>query len=302
MLKVAFFTEAGSKRGFGHLIRSYTIFEEFKHFDATFFLDSDINFDDKFQNLHYFSWSKFTIDTKYDIVLIDSYKADLEIYKRVHKHTKVLISIDDFKRLEYPQGLIINFAPDAEKLYYSTKKYNYKYLLGLNYIPIRKAFKELEVKKKEQLFIMLGGTDIKNLTLDIVKNLQEINLNIVVVHNDLKTVEQLKQMKQITVLYKPKDIMLIKTMKESSFAITTASMSAYELSYLKTPTLIVEVAENQKNGSEQLLKHKVITYILDKPTEAKLYIEKMRTNKCKFTDKIDGLGAKRIYKEVMELL
>ena len=302
MLKIAFFTEAGSKRGYGHLIRSYTIFEEFKHHDATFFLDSDIDFDKKFKNIHYFSWDTLSIEKKYDIILIDSYEADLKIYKMLHKHTKLLVSLDDFRRLEYPSGIIINFAPDAKILYYPKLKKNYTYLLGLDYIPIRKKILKLKVEKKEQLFIMLGGADIGNLTLTIVKYIQNVNINKLVVHNNPNIVQELQKLPNVKVLYKPDDTTLIKAMKESSMAITTASMTAYELSSIQIPTIVVAVAKNQRNGIGQLLKHGIAAFSLDSISEVSSLVKKLRSKEYKLVKSIDGLGSKRIYNKVMELL
>jgi len=300
--KVAFFTEAGSKKGYGHLVRSYTIFEKFQSLDAQFFIDSDINFDDKFENLHYFSWDTLSIKQKYDVILIDSYEADLKIYNMLQQHTKLLICIDDFNRLDYPSGMIINFAPNAENLHYSTKKKNYTYLLGLEYMPIRKDFLKQQVKKQEQIFIMLGGADITNLTLKLVQNLQNVNMKKVVVHNNPKIAQELTTIANVTVLFQPDDISLIKSMKESSIAITTASMSAYEFAFLKIPTIIIAIAENQKNGVTQFLNHNIAAYSLEDVREIIFLIQNIQNNEYSLSNTIDGLGTQRIYNKVMELL
>ena len=304
MLKVAFFTEAGRKRGYGHLVRCYTISQAFQHFALDFFVDSDMNFDEKMPNLQYFTWETLKLTKSYDIIFIDSYIADIEIYTLLQKSSQLCIYLDDFARLEYPQGLIINFAPDAKELFFQEKKADYSYLLGLDYIPIRKEFQELQVEKQEQLFIMLGGSDTANITLKIVDTLQDIALHKVVVHNDLNTVKKLKKYKNVEVLYQPDDRTLIKAMHSSSLAITTASMSSYEFAYLQIPSLLVGLSKNQQDGIKQLLKHNIAfdaVSIEDSQWLEKLQ-QRLKANKFLLSNKIDAKGTQRIYDKVMELL
>ena len=61
VLKIAFFTEAGSHRGYGHFIRSYTIYEEFKNDNSKFFLDSDLDFSHTHKDIIYFKWDTLEI-------------------------------------------------------------------------------------------------------------------------------------------------------------------------------------------------------------------------------------------------
>jgi len=304
VLKVAFFTEAGTKRGYGHLVRCYTISQEFQHFALDFFVDSDINFDEKMPNLQYFTWETLELTKHYDIIFIDSYIADIEIYTILQKSSQLCVYLDDFARLEYPQGLIINFAPDAQELFFQEKKAGYSYLLGLDYIPIRKEFQESRVEKKEQLFIMLGGSDTANITLKIVDTLQDIALQKIVVHNDLNTVTKLKKYKNVEVLYQPNDRTLIKAMQSSSLAITTASMSSYEFAYLQIPSLLVGLSKNQQDGIKQLLKHNIAFDAVS--IEDLHYLEKLRqglkATKFLLSNKIDAKGTQRIYDKVMELV
>ena len=170
---VAFYTEAGTKRGMGHLLRCYTIYEEFKQNNHhTFFhLDSDISFDYKFNDIKYFKYKDLDFSKKLDLIFIDSYEASIEVYQKLAKNCKLIVCIDDYARLSYPQGVIINFAPQSQELFSKTHSVNHTYLLGLSYVPIRKQFLQVQTPKKDkQLFIMLGGGDIgANLSIDILE-------------------------------------------------------------------------------------------------------------------------------------
>ena len=310
-LNIAFFTEAGSSRGMGHLVRCQTISEKFKTLgiQITFFLDSDINFDHKFNNINYFKWREFSLLEKYyDIIFIDSYDADISIYNKIFRACKIAVYIDDYKRLDYPKGVILNFAPDAKEVFFKQKNDKYKYLLGLKYIPIRDDFFKLEIDKKEQIFIMLGGSDIAKLSLELALLLEDTRLSKVIVSNNKEIIDSLKHYKSIEVLYKPLDTELIEAMASSSIAITTASMSVYELVYLKIPTIVIAISKNQEIGMPQLIKFNLASDFvviegnnwrddMKKKVDTLLSLEN-----CKINNQIDGDGTSYIVNEVLELI
>jgi len=308
-IQVAFFTESGASRGMGHLIRSYTICEKFKSLNikTTFFLDSDINYDDKFTDINYFQWDSFQLMQEYDIIFIDSYEADIKIYESIVKKCKVAVYIDDFSRLEYPKGVILNFAPDAREVFFKEEMEKYTYLLGLKYIPIRNDFLKIKKIKKEQIFIMLGGNDVANLSEELVKILNNIQIKKIVVSNNKLVSEKLRKYNNVEVLYQPSDSLLIQTMANSKMAISTASMTVYELAYLKIPTIIIAVAKNQEIGVAQFLKYNLVyDFVSIKNTNwHNNLINKIRyvlSQNKNIANQIDGNGIKNIANKVMELV
>ncbi len=310
MLNAAFYTEAGTQKGMGHLIRSYTIYETFKQngINSKFFLDSDTNFSYKFKDIIPFSWKKFNIDSNYDIIVIDSYVVTEEIYLAASKRSKLIVSIDDYGRLQYPKGIIINFAPDAKELFYKEKKEGYHYLLGLNYIPIRKEFLSQKIEKKEQIFVMLGGSDVNNLSKNILSSIESINLPKVIVVNNENIPKELERFHHTKVMYKPKDKELIQAMSSSSIAISTASMTLYELSFFNIPTMIIALNHNQKVGASQSIKHNLAEKLLeleknDWEKDLRNFIQtKMISNNEKKIQTIDGKGTQRILDKVKEVV
>lgn len=308
-LRIAFFTEAGTSRGMGHLVRSYSISKQFKKLglNTSFFLDSDIPFDDKFDNIIYFKWQDLNINSPYDIIFIDSYEASIEIYNTISKACRTAVYIDDFKRLDYPKGVILNFSPEANNSFYKKKDDKNKYLLGLNYIPIRDEFLILKTDKKEQIFIMLGGSDVANLSVELAELLDYVNVKKVIVSNNKITAEQLRQYNNIDVLYNPSDSDLIQAMANSSMAISTASMTTYELAYLKIPTLIIAVSENQEIGMPELIKHNIACDFVSikNKTWTNDLKNKVKHTLCKknheINSHIDGHGLKNIANEILEL-
>jgi spore coat polysaccharide biosynthesis predicted glycosyltransferase SpsG len=301
-LNIAFFTEAGSSRGMGHLVRSYTIASYFKKYcDVEFFLDSDLHYE-QFKNIHYFKWDNLNISTHYDIIFIDSYIATLTIYEYLKTHSKQLVCIDDYGRLSYPKSIIINFAPQANKYF---KYLDDNYLLGLKYLPIRKELQNIKPKKENSIFIMLGGNDIKNLSFEILKTLNSINIKKYIVINNKTKLLQAKKYKNCEILYKPTPKKLYQTMANSTIAITTASMSVYELAYLKIPTFIIAVETNQINGINQLIKYKLSYKSIDinkQNWQKQLYNMLNKKITFKILDRIDKNGTKRIYQKTTRSL
>lgn len=309
-MKIAFFTEAGSERGMGHLIRCQTIANEFEqnNIEINFFLDSDINYDYKFKNLTYFKWEELNINIHYDVIFIDSYEATEDIYNTLQKKTNLGIYIDDFERIDYPKGIIINFAPDSKELFFKNRNKDNEYLLGIDYIPIRKEFlKHKNLKKEKKVFIMLGGNDTANLSLNIIEALKDIDIKKVIVSNNEITSNKLSKYDNVKVLFQPNDDELIKEMATSDYAISTASMSLYELSFLQIPTIIIAVSQNQITGVSQMLKNKLaISYVdtmrLNWEKNISFQLKNLMEHKQIVDNQIDGLGVKRIYEYIIKRL
>ena len=309
-IHVAFFTEAGYSRGMGHITRSFSISEKFRLLGTktSLFLDSNIFFDDKFKDITYFDWREFELIDNYDIIFIDSYEANIEVYHKIANSCKVAVYIDDFKRLNYPKGVILNFSPDANKVFYKLREKKHTYLLGLKYIPIRDEFIGVKTTKKEQIFIMMGGSDVKNLSLELIHTFKDIAIKKLIVLNDINIANSLKKYKDVEVLYKPSDMQLVKAMASSAIAISTASMSAYELAYLKIPTIIVSVAENQEIGVSQFIKHNIVSDFISIKHDTWQDDLKNKTKRVLFQNNhyinkaIDGNGAENIAYEILELI
>jgi len=308
-LHIAFYTEAGTVRGMGHLVRTYCIAQKFKQlgFNVSFFLDSDINFDEKFEGISYFKWQTLHIGSAYNVILIDSYEASIEHYQLIADSCHTPIYIDDYKRLNYPEGIILNFSPDANDSLYQHKRAYNNYLLGLKYIPIREEFLTLTIKKRKQLFIMLGGADVANLSIDLMMALNDINIKKVIVCNNKKIANVLQRLKNVLVLHKPSNDALVEAMANSSIAISTASMAIYELAFLKTPTIMLAVSKNQEIGMPQLIKHRVaqdFVSITDRNWKSAINGKVqtlINTTNNDFNNKIDGKGTNNIVNAILEL-
>jgi len=154
-MKVLILTEGGKKIGFGHITRCISLYEAFreKGVIAGFLVNTDSTTDFLMKGIRYkkFNWlnnKKKTYDLagSKDAVIIDSYFAGIDFYKTISGITRTPVYIDDFARLEYPRGIVLNGAVYAKGLPYP-KDNRVKRLLGTRYLPIRKAFWDVPEKK-----------------------------------------------------------------------------------------------------------------------------------------------------------
>ena len=177
----------------------------------------------------------------------------------------------------------------------------------MKYLPIREEILKAKIEKENQIFIMLGGADIKGLSLKIIKSLKDVPIKKVIVINDPKLLGTMKDLKDTEILHKPSNEVLVQNMAKSSLAITTASMSLYELHYLKTKTVIVAINENQESGEEQLIKHKLASMFIDLKSdqwekEIAQEVTALSKKRDEITSFIDGKGVERIYSQVLQRL
>jgi spore coat polysaccharide biosynthesis predicted glycosyltransferase SpsG len=297
---VAFFTEAGKDIGMGHMIRCYTIYTYYKTkgYNVKFYLQSDIDFKDRF-DIEYFKWDSIATDKKYDIIFVDSYTIDKDIYEKLDKISNKLVCLDDYNRLMYPKNsIVLNIAPDTSKVIQDA---HHKYLLGLDYVPIRDIFHKCKTDKREDyIFIMLGGYDVLDLNLKLI-NLIDKTQKIVIVDNKGKIKEESFQ--NTKVLRNVEDKVLVSYMSKAKYAIVSVSMSLYELSFLQIPTLAIATSENQLQGVYQVMRYNILSdYMRVEMLDRKNLSNKLTGLPKKIKTPISGVGIKNIEKKIREIM
>jgi len=169
----------------------------------------------------------------------------------------------------------------------------------------------------KNILITFGGSDYLNQSLRIVKILQNnidetIKLNVVVNENyrSLKKLQDLSEKnKQIILWNNVKE--MGKLMKEMDLAISAGGSTVWELLYIGVPTILMIIADNQKDIAKNLSKDGYIenlgwyNKISDKEILMKI-MELVNNNQkrerlFKQGQKlIDGSGKKKIAKEVIK--
>ena len=312
---MAIISEGLKGTGFGHLTRCLSIYQAFEEIEIH--PDFIVNCDEIGKsylgkiNLVQINWIKesqklYHLIDGYEIAVIDSYKAPVIIYDRIAVLVKHAVYLDDYLRLKYPRGTIINGAAGAEHLPYFRDD-QHQYLLGTTYTPLRKAFWDVSGEVSSQsnsknILLILGGQDTRNLTREILKYLliEFSQFKFHVVWGEKKEVERIKK-ENINYYFQLNADEMLNLMLKCDFAITAAGQTTYELARIGIPSVCIGTAENQKNNLHGWLSKGFIDEEIWYNSE-ELYHKignSIRRNLSKEKRRnhfLDGQGARRIIK------
>lgn len=249
MSKLFVFTEGGDNIGYGHLMRCLALSGGFGEFvkEQYFYLRGQ-NIDNSFINninVEFTDWIT-TIDSilhrinMSDIVIIDSYFAPLAIYEELARRTSYLLILDDYGRLKFNTGIVLN---PVAKIDYGK---NATVLYGAEYIILRKSFWDVEkISVKEEVrnvLATLGGSKVEDNLDKIVDFLVENynDFNYYVIGNcsiDNKNIISLGYLTE-------KEMLNI--MKDTDIAVSAGGQTLHELARLGIPSIMVQISDNQK--------------------------------------------------------
>lgn len=320
-MKVKIFTEGGTDIGLGHITRCSSLYDEVKSrgIDVEFIINGDIKHIDIFNQFEvtFINWLSADylngcIESS-DYCIVDSYLADVELYNLISMKAKKALYIDDTARIKYPFGIVVNPSLITHGIDYPKINMN-TYLLGEKFIILRKPFinanRHRINKEVKQVLITMGGSDIRNLTPQIMKhvcsNYPKIKFN-VVVSDTFQNIDIITSLRLSNVeLHHNIDAESMKNlMIKSDIAIAAAGQTIYELLATNTPFIPIKVIENQNNNTNGLQKinpkQAVIHYDevrifehLKNEFESLINLEKRLKWIEVYRNSVDGLGCKRI--------
>ncbi|WP_407393597.1 GNAT family N-acetyltransferase [Methanobrevibacter sp.] len=266
-------TEGGKDFGYGHITRCSSIFQAFEHYNIfpkfivkgdesikSVIPDIDVEIDD---------WlNDFSLLSKADIVVIDSYFADLEFYKILSNKVPLVVYMDDNNRLEYPKGVVVNGTLDTSNMNYFQRE-NIRYLIGNEFIPLRKDFWDIPKLKINDsivnILITMGGNDLRNLTPKILKllidNYPDVNKKVIIA-DSFKNIQEIESLKNeyVEFIYSPDSCKLIDTMSSVDLAISASGQTLYELACIGVPTIAIGIIDNQKNNIKNWINQGFVEY------------------------------------------
>ena len=128
-MNVLILTEGGKQYGFGHITRCLALCEAFEDADcrvswALRSEETDFALLNSVSNIDHFDWvnnhsNAIKLAAKADIGVIDSYFAEQDFLSNLSDLLKQVVFLDDYKRLAYPEGIILNGSPGATKISYN---------------------------------------------------------------------------------------------------------------------------------------------------------------------------------------
>ncbi len=264
-MKVFILTEGGRRIGLGHITRCIALYEAFgKKGIKPYFI---VNADDSVKTLlrgkrkKVFNWLKkkdklFNLISGADIVILDSYLAKDDLYRKIAGRAKLAVYVDDNSRINYPKGIVINGAIYAKELNYPKTKGS-TYLLGTKFLALRKEFWNVPRKKAgkqiKTVMITFGGDDSKNMTPRVLHLLAAEFPQFtkkVMIGQGFNNVQQIIEAadSRTELVYYPDSGKMRNSMRAADIAISAAGQTLYELARLGVPTVAVAVAKNQLNN------------------------------------------------------
>ncbi len=332
-MKALILTEGGKSIGYGHITRClafYHAFEE-KGIKPDIIVCGDDSVKGMLRSKRYkiLNWLKARTEVlktarEMDIILVDSYLADLNFYKKISIIAKLPVYIDDNMRINYPPGVVINSAAYAEKIEYPERDGVF-YLLGSRYAPLRKEFLDAPRKRIRKhvktVLVTFGGCDPMNVTPKVLKLLAHkypgLNKD-VVISRGFKYANKLKNCgdENTRFIYDPNADTMKELMIKSDITISAGGQTLYELARMGVPSIVITVAENQMRHSRALSRAGVIEHVgcykgdrgsndkIMKKLKAKLdlviFDKKLRSERCRRGKKIvDGRGVHRAVKKIL---
>lgn len=319
-MDVVILTEGGKVGGLGHIARCSSIFQAFQERGITPRLlvhaDDHVKKFLEGNNYQRCNWLKernkcFEFIKKAEIVIVDSYLADIGFYKKLSKRVRVPVYIDDNKRLDYPRGVVINGGIHAQILKYPQKE-DVVYFLGTRYALLRSLFWQIIPKKTrntiKRMMVTTGGNDPMNLMPKIIKLLKVRYPTLkkhIIIGSTFRNIDRIKNESDKTtqMVYSPDANEMAATMLQSDIAISSGGQTLYELARLGVPTIAFCQAENQRLNLEGWNKEGFVEYVrrLDDLEKGiirglnKLLSKEERTRRRDIGMKlVDGQGAKRI--------
>ena len=335
-MNIVFRVDSSSQMGAGHFMRCLTLADELEkqNHNATFIcrelkgnliksiehrvhtlpVDKDFQSDDL-----YLSWlgatqeqdAKQTIQVIHDnadLLIVDSYALDEVWHKQLKPHAKKIMVIDDLADREFDCDVLLNQNLASKQGDYQGKvPSDCELLLGCEYALLRPEFaafrkRALEKRKKTQeiknILISMGGSDKKNITYNVLQQLND-GFNIVVV---LSSASLHREM--IMDYVKGKNIEVIinadnmaELMLDADLAIGAGGSTSWERCCLGLPTLLFVTAENQKVIAENLERLGAVMIVRSLKDDLQMIVSNFdlwRTMSEKSQAICDGFGVKRI--------
>jgi len=326
-VKVFILTEGGKDIGIGHITRCTSIYQAFEEVGIRpeLVVNGDETVRDllKDKNSRVFDWLDdrerlFAAVRNADIVFIDSYLADYDLYEKISNITGTGVYFDDNIRIKYPKGVVLNGAVFAERMPYPNRK-GVTYLLGGQYTPLRREFWEVPEKSigdnLETTMVTFGGADIRNLTPKVLKllvNAYPRLLKKVIIGRGFQNIAEIEKLKgnYTELIYYPNAFEMKRIMLESDIAISAGGQTLYELARIGVPSIAVAVADNQLTniyGWEQVGFAERVGASTDEELTGRIrqkieLLEDNELRQCKSKvgrKVIDGAGCSRIIEEVL---
>lgn len=193
-----------------------------------------------------------------EIVVLDNYYFKNEYQQLIKNIGCKLVCIDDMHDRHFVADIIINHAEGVNESQYSAEKFT-TFCLGYKFALLRQDYLSddySEIQKQYSCLVMMGGTDIFNLTAKIISMIEPIEFPMpiaIIVGADYAKDHVFQCFNNVELFKGIESTKIIRIMKESQFGIFPASTVAIEACAARLPFICGYYVDNQReiyNGIE----------------------------------------------------
>ena len=186
-------------------------------------------------------------------VIKDSYRLGYLWEKTIAKHVKKIIVIDDKIEQKHFADFYINHSPrlcttdkNDIKLLKENNKKNCIFLLGTNYALFNSNYSNKKELKSDIIFYNGGSGNIliyKKILNNLIKIKKKLKIILIIGPYSKKISSAFKSYKNLIILENQHNI--LNYLASTKLFISSAGISMFESSYLKVPSLLFKMNENQ---------------------------------------------------------
>lgn len=262
------------------------------------------------------------------VLFVDSYYVTEGYLQQIARYTKI-VYMDDLQQFVYPVHTIVNYGlwigNDYELEEYKRKNLEPVFLLGTRYVPLREEFRGVKARicpQVQKVLITTGGTDRLHVTLRLLEavlndsELCRLEYHVIVgCFNEDKNELYKIASENTNICIHEKAKNMSEWMRQCDIAVSAAGTTLYELAACGTPTICLEVADNQ-HGAVRWQENGYMAYAGNAAYDINTCIEnslniliqykKDYNIRCEYSKKmqslVDGMGAERIAMYLLLLL
>lgn len=262
--KNLYFVDYDNSSGNGHLERCLKFSQIFDNSFKNIFLTKKKI---KFTKKNCININKLDSKTFFKYLIIDSYKINKKLFKKLKKRSQYTININDNYNKALKTDFFINYSDEEKnKKFNIINKKSLKFkLLGKKYNFI---YPNLKLKEKEKktfnIFIYLGTLIQKKIITKIIKNLTNLKkkFNILIISSS-----KIKSIKNIKIRTKQsvKKREFLNEICNSDIVICSTGVTVFEAVSAKKIVFGVPISKNQLNNFNELKKLKLIDSLKNFP-------------------------------------
>ena len=277
MNKLLFCADGNAETGLGHIMRCLALADVLADtFDRRFAVvqpdDAVIRLIEK-HNVSVIALATsdvaelLTHTTRDDVVVLDGYSFNESFQLDVRKRASKLVFIDDLMQDHQVADVVINHAGGVTETAYEAEPYT-QFCLGPHYALLRPEFLRPggfgEPPANGPIFVNLGGADLQNTSLTVLKGIQQVDATLPVhlilgpFHPDRAAIEAYKrELPNLTILQNLTAEQMANELQQCQLAITSCSTIAYEVCAVNRPLITVLTADNQAQLAQFLADEKL---------------------------------------------